>query len=178
MTFRLRRLAGIAISLAGGLTACRADGPVSPLSLDPTPRPAVAGMLTGRVTLLESQAPLSGANAVLMSLDGHGIQSVGTDESGVYAFKPVPPGTYRVRVRAIGYAPSVSAPISIDASTAELPSVSMRKDRLGFMCNLVIVGVQSSTGQKRATTEPPASVVPLDSMPVPPQQPRSKPPKS
>jgi hypothetical protein len=124
-------------------------------------------MIYGRVTRAGSRAPLSGANAILMSLDGRVLESVGSDESGTFAFKPVPAGSYRLRVRAIGYSPSLSTPFSIDASTTELARVSLRKDSMGIVCNLVVTGVTSDTGATSKSAAAPASVIPLPPAPSP-----------
>lgn len=156
---RVHRL--LAIAFVGGVTACRADGPAAPLPLAPRAQATSPGMIAGRVTTADSRAPLFGANAQLISLDGRVVESVGSDSLGSYAFKPVAAGAYRVRVRAIGYRPSISAPLLLDAASAELPDVSLHKDDIRLTCNLVFVGVQGGASTKRAGVKAPASRVPV-----------------
>ncbi len=148
MTPRQRRLAGLSLALAGSLGACYPDGLVAPPEAEPRPWLAAGGGLVGRVTTADSHEPLVGANALLIAADGRVVQSVGTDQSGTFAFRPVAPGTYRVRVRAIGYLPDVSAPRVLDSWTATLPSVALRKDPTVMACNLVVVGVPNGPGKR------------------------------
>lgn len=159
MMSRMHRL--VAIVSVGGVTACMADGPAAPLPSAPRAQVTSPGMIAGRVTTAESRAPLHGANAQLISLDGRVVESVGSDSSGSFAFKPVAAGAYRVRVRAIGHRPSVSAPLWLDAASAELPDVSMHKDGMLLTCGLVVVGVQGGAPTERAGVNAPASRVPV-----------------
>lgn len=156
---RVHRL--LAIAFVGGVTACRADGPAAPLPLERHAQATSPGMIAGRVTTAESRAPLVGANAQLLSLDGRVVESVGSDSSGSYAFKSVAAGAYRVRVRAIGYRPSISAPLLLDAASPGLPDVSMHRDGMLLTCGLVVVGVQGGASKERAGVKAPASGVPM-----------------
>jgi len=178
MTPRQLGLAGVILALAGGLGACYTDRLVAPPEVESRPQLADAGSLIGRVTSADSRAPLSGANALLMAADGSVVQSVSSDASGSFAFEAVPPGTYRVRVRAIGYVPNLSTPQAIDARTTALPGVALRKDSTILNCGLVIVGTRSVGAKRRESASAPSSTVPMDEAPArarrpPPISPRS-----
>lgn len=142
MKSRAHLLAGIVLAMAASLTACRADGLIAPLALEPAPVPAVLTSLHGHVGTAGANGPLAGANAMLLSTDGRVLESTLTDEWGRYAFTSVPAGSYRLRVRAIGYKPSVIEPLTIDASTMSLPTVTMKRDPMMLTCGLVVVGAK------------------------------------
>lgn len=73
------------------------------MSLSAQERPS--GHLDGRVVATTTERPIVGALVQLVELE----QSTATDSSGAFEFADVPVGTYRLRVRALGYAPIVRA---------------------------------------------------------------------
>lgn len=91
---------------------------------------ADSGRIVGRVSDKATGAPLATAD---ISVEGvAGLTT--TDKEGRYALHPLPPGTYKVRVRCIGYAPAatsislsgtedVTADFELERSTQELDQI-------------------------------------------------------
>ena len=81
------------------------------------PRPATAQGVTsaaiaGTVTTATGQ-PLSGALVTLTALGVGGTHETTTNASGSYSFGLVAPGSYELRVEALGYRPVVARPLTL-----------------------------------------------------------------
>jgi len=64
------------------------------------------GRVTGRVVMADSEDPLVGATVALRtSTDSTLVAGTTTDSTGAFTLKDLPYGTYRLRVRFVGYAP-------------------------------------------------------------------------
>ena len=76
---------------------------------------AQTGVLTGKVTDA-SNAAVANAKVTAVSADGGQTQTATTGTDGVYRFTLMPPGNYRVKLEAAGFAPvdipSTTVPIS------------------------------------------------------------------
>jgi hypothetical protein len=64
---------------------------------------AVTGVVSGTVVVAGTDAPIEGAQVVLLGTDRRAV----TDARGRFVIGAVPPGIWRVQVRAIGYLPVV-----------------------------------------------------------------------
>jgi hypothetical protein len=90
-------------------------------SSEPVPLPTAPGILYGVVKDKHTDQPIAGAQILVV---GTSIAAV-SDQRGHYSLGPIPPGTYSVRVRSIGYSPlttgiaiSDSRPVRLDLDLA------------------------------------------------------------
>ncbi len=70
----------------------------------PPPPPPSTGELAGRLRILSGDAPLAGAEVVITAPDG-ATRVVRSEADGSWRLPDLPPGKYRVRVAAEGFAP-------------------------------------------------------------------------
>ncbi len=80
---------------------CLAAGLVAPLSVMLAPETALAaeeGAINGVVTNAKTREKLKGALVVLQCTCLQGSRETTTNDSGLYAFKELPPGTYTIQV--------------------------------------------------------------------------------
>jgi len=77
-----------------------------------------ASTISGTVTDAEDGAPLEGVNVIVPALD----RGTTTDAEGRFALEEVPPGTYDVEARFVGYA-TVTRTVEVDGETVDLELV-------------------------------------------------------
>jgi hypothetical protein len=116
------------IDLASGITQ-----PVGTIVVDR----ANPGIISGVITTRENK-PLTGANVQIISRN----VSVGTDAAGAFSIKPLPPGRYQVRVRAIGFTPRNDT-IEVTATSGLRVRLPMEIDLNGGCAALRIAGYRA-----------------------------------
>lgn len=116
------------IDLASGITQ-----PVGTIVVDR----ANPGIISGVITTRENK-PLTGANVQIISRN----VSVGTDAAGAFSIKPLPPGSYQVRVRAIGFTPRNDT-IEVTATSGLRVRLPMEIDLNGGCAALRIAGYRA-----------------------------------
>jgi len=97
-----------------------------------------------RVNLVDSAtaAPLRGALVALVDADGRTVTEVLTSQNG-FGSLSAPAGTYRLRVRRIGYRPYLSAPLAIprtDRFTVSIPANPI-------MLSAVVISARTQCGR-------------------------------
>ena len=91
---------GLQVAAVFGLAGCR-HAPPSPARWgDAHASPDVA-FIVGEVRSSSRGRPLEAARVRLLGPDGAARDSVSTDAAGAFVLGPIPPGDYRVRVRAL-----------------------------------------------------------------------------
>jgi TonB family protein len=70
----------------------------------PPPPPPTLGEMHGKLFIAGSQAPLAGAQVVVVRPDGSELSAVADGEGG-FVFPDLPPGKYKLKVNASGYDP-------------------------------------------------------------------------
>ena len=104
------------------------------------PTSAWAQRLEGRVTSADG-APLPGVNVVLPELERGAV----TGEDGRYAVEPLPPGTYRVAFRFVGFE-TVTRSVRLDAGETETLDVTLAPTTLD-VDEVVVRGVGQATAR-------------------------------
>ena len=143
MTLIVRRAAmGVtAIALCGMMAACftqdLATGPHPAAQLVAKPGLVIAldrnnPSLVRGVVVNDSGMPLAGANVTIDAINA----SVGTDKTGAFLIKARREGTFVLRVRAIGYAPTTQT-VTISANTGLWISATLKADQWQSACYLV-----------------------------------------
>lgn len=119
-------------------------------------RPADAqqsATVTGTVTDAAEGFPLYGANVVVLGSGGSDmVAGAATDEVGEYVIEDVPPGSYVIEFRFVGYGEE-RVPITLAAG--ETASVDAALDPTGFDLNTVIV---TASRQPEKVLDAPASI--------------------
>ncbi len=113
-----------------------------------------SGMVVGRVTDKETGAPIAGAT---VAIEGTRLSTT-TNNEGAYRFARVPEGTYTVRARYIGYAPTV-APVSLTTGAEMTVDFSLERS-VQQLDEVVVTGTIIPTEVKALPT--PVSVISAD----------------
>ena len=93
-------------------------------------RDADSAVLTGRVEQAATDAALPGANVSLQDpTSGTRRYGTATDSTGAFALRGVDPGTYRLVVRYVGYAPHTER-VTLSVGTTERMAVALRRRAL------------------------------------------------
>ena len=101
------------------------------------------GSLSGTVVRADTEAPLNGANVVLLNTN----RGIATDNDGAFSIQDIEPGTYTVRVSAVGYEAAEQA-ITIEAGTPTTVQLALRPARVA----LDQVDVTATPLEQRLTT--------------------------
>lgn len=122
---------------------------------------AQTGSITGVITDEQNQVPVPGAQ---VRVAGTTLGAVSSD-SGRYTIAQVPPGTYTLEVRRLGYAPTDRGGVVVTAGTPTTVNLTIRQTSLRLE-QIVVTGVVDPT----AGTRVPFTVgkVTKEEMPVPP----------
>lgn len=104
------------------------------------PRIALAQAVQGRVTDLTTQRPIVGALVELRAA-ATVIASTLTTPSGTFLISAPKPGSYDLRVAAIGYAPPPSLRLNLEARGVMLPEFALRRVTISLP-ELVVIGGQ------------------------------------
>lgn len=113
------------------------------------------GTLTGVITHAETDAPLPDVNVVV---DGIG-RGTATDRTGRYEITNLAPGTYTVRVSAVGYQ-AIARSVTIEADATTTSSFALQADRVA----LDEVEVFATALESRLTTR--IGAAELEAMPL------------
>lgn len=95
------------------------------------------GIITGRVTDVETGTGLSGANVEVMSGSGRVIGGTLTDAQGNFRVANVPVGTYALIVRMVGYQPTRIPDIRVVAGETTMAGAALASS--AFVLNPIIV---------------------------------------
>ena len=122
---------------------------------------AQTGSITGVITDEQNQVPVPGAQ---VRVAGTTLGAVSSD-SGRYIIAQVPPGTYTLEVRRLGYAPTDRGGVEVTAGVPITVNITIRQTSLRLE-QIVVTGVVDPT----AGTRVPFTVgkVTKEEMPVPP----------
>jgi len=71
---------------------------------------AKSGIISGKVTDIQTGEPLIGANIIIMNTNW----GAATDVSGLFTIRTIPPGVYSLRASYVGYAPMSVTDIKLD----------------------------------------------------------------
>ena len=71
---------------------------------------AKSGIISGKVTDIQTGEPLIGANIIIMNTNW----GAATDVSGLFTIRTIPPGVYSLRASYVGYAPMTVTDIKLD----------------------------------------------------------------
>jgi outer membrane receptor protein involved in Fe transport len=115
-----------------------------------------AGTLNGRVTDRSAGEPLAG---VQVSLEG-GRAVAASDSAGIYVLHRIPPGTWSVQLRRIGYAPETRTVVMRPAERVSL-DVAMSPLATSLQ-EVTVVGEAPAQAEMRAIRQGPFSVTVLD----------------
>jgi TonB family protein len=141
---RNRAPLGRGLALAGAVAAIALILPVASLtSFAQSGRGALAGIVTD-----PSGARVPGVSIVVTNLDGSNAETAVADAAGEFGFRSIPPGRYRVQVRARGFKMSQTE-IAVTAGNAVLAPVRLE---LGEIAETISV--------KGTRTSPPAAAAP------------------
>jgi len=115
----------------------------------PPPPPPTTGVLSGKLRLAETDAPVAGAQVVIVAADGK-EQTVVTDAEGVWKGPELSPGTYHVRIALTGFEPVDSAE---EVGAGEETSVVLRVNPVATELEVVVHGERPSREVTRRTVE-------------------------
>jgi outer membrane receptor protein involved in Fe transport len=104
------------------------------------------GSITGRVTDADTKRPLSGV-AVLLD---HTLRGATTNDSGVYRFTNIAPGTYTVLAKRLGYTPD-RASVSIVGNEVAVADLALTKSA-SVLDQVVVTGSVAPTEVKTLPT--------------------------
>ena len=96
------------------------------------------GTLKGQVTDAETGEPLMFANIVL---EQNGVQKVGgaTDMDGYYTLKPIPPGTYTLKLTYVGYQNYQLTDLFIGSNKVTFKDIKIKKSEVGKEFEEVVI---------------------------------------
>lgn len=115
----------------------------------PPPPPPTTGILSGKLRLAETDAPVAGAEVVIAGADGK-EQKVVTDAEGVWKAPDLLPGTYRVRIALTGFEP-LDSPEEVGAG--EETNVTLRVNPVATELEVVVRGERPAREVTRRTVE-------------------------
>jgi len=104
-----------------------------------------AGSIAGTVTAQESGAPLAGAGVAVV---GTRFEAA-TGADGRYTIANVPPGTYRVRARIIGYGSTVDTGVVVVAGQTATADIALQRQAVQLE---TVVAIGYATVQKKDLT--------------------------
>jgi iron complex outermembrane receptor protein len=113
------------------------------LSSIPAAQAQATGSLSGTVVRADTEAPLPGANVVLLNTN----RGTATDNEGAFSIQDIEPGTYTVRASAVGYEAAEQA-ITIEAGAPTTVQLALRPARVA----LAQVDVTATPLEERLTT--------------------------
>ncbi len=97
------------------------------LSSIPAAQAQATGSLSGTVVRADTEAPLPGANVVLLNTN----RGTATDNEGAFSIQDIEPGTYTVRASAVGYEAAEQA-ITIEAGAPTTVQLALRPARVAL----------------------------------------------
>ena len=92
------------------------------------------GLIRGRVTDAQTQAPIVGASVVIEGTS----RGVSTDDKGEFLLGNLAPGTYRIRISMLTYKPFLSEPLALKKGE-ELVLDAALTEQVSEMENVVVV---------------------------------------
>jgi TonB family protein len=115
----------------------------------PPPPPPTTGILSGKLRLAETDAPVVGADVVVVAADGK-EQKLVTDSAGLWHAENLAPGTYHVRIALTGFEP-VDSPEQVGAG--EETQVTLRLNAVATELEVVVHGERPAREVTRRTVE-------------------------
>ncbi|HEV8549145.1 MAG TPA: TonB family protein, partial [Polyangiaceae bacterium] len=115
----------------------------------PSPPPPTTGLLSGRLKLAETDAPVVGAEVTVIGADGK-EQKLTTNADGVWAANDLAPGTYHVKIALAGFEPIDSAET---VGAGEETNVTLRVNPVSTELEVVVHGERPVREVTRRTVE-------------------------
>jgi TonB family protein len=115
----------------------------------PPPPAPTTGVLSGKLRLAETDAPVAGAEVMIVGADGK-QQKVTTDAEGAWHAPDLAPGTYRVRIALTGFEPIDSAE---EVGVGEETNIVLRVNPVATELEVVVRGERPAREVTRRTVE-------------------------
>ncbi len=140
-----RALVVLALVVAGATSPGAAQTPGAPRPGAQAPAPA-AGEVRGTVVESESGAPVAGATVAVRSRrDASLVTGANVRDDGAFRIRGLPPGTYYLRVAAIGFSAQSSADFTIAPGALIADAGSVRLERAAIVLENVEVTAERPT---------------------------------
>ena len=122
---------------------------------------ATTGKLAGRVTDVETDSPLAGANVILQGT----MIGAATDMNGYYSILNIIPGSYDINVSMIGYAPYIVKEVRVEIDLTTTIDVQMKTQVLEGE-TVVVVAQRKVIKQDLAASQKSVTAEEIETLPV------------